>query len=112
MVTDQQVRRVFVSLQKGKTLCVSAAQGGVDEKTARKYRDWGCLPSQSRAEHTWRTRADPFEAVWAEIEALVRDAPGLEAKTVFEELQRRYLGRFADGQLRPIVKLNGYVCAP
>jgi hypothetical protein len=102
MVTDQQVRRVFVSLKKGKSLCLSAAQGGVDEKTARKYRDLGCFPSQCRADHTWRTRADPFEAVWAEIEALVRDAPGLEAKTVFEELQRRHLGRFADGQLRTL----------
>ena len=59
MVTDQQVRRVFVALLKGKTLAVSAARGGVDEKTARKYRALGCLPSQSRAEHTWRTRADP-----------------------------------------------------
>src|ERR1035437_7777503 len=102
MVTDQQVRRVFVALLKGKTLAVSAARGGVDEKTARKYRALGCLPSQSRAEHTWRTRADPFQDVWTEIEALVRDAPGLEAKTVFEELQRRYLGRFADGQLRTL----------
>ena len=102
MVTDQQVRRVFVSLQKGRTMAVAAAQGGVDEKTARKYRDFGVLPSQCRVEHTWRTRQDAFKEVWAEIETLVRDAPGLEAKTVFEELQRRHLGRFADGQLRTL----------
>lgn len=102
MVTDQQIRRVFVSLQKGRTLSVSAARGGVDEKTARKYRDLQCLPSQCRAEHTWRTRLDPFKDVWGEIEALVKDAPGLEAKTVFEELQRRHVGRFADGQLRTL----------
>src|ERR1019366_2157193 len=95
-------RRVFVWLQKGKTVCLSAAQGGVDEKTARKYRDLGCLPSQCRSEHKWRTRSDPYEAVWTEIEALVKDAPGLEAKTVFEELQRRHEGRFADGQLRTL----------
>ena len=50
-----------MSLQQGKTLCVSAAQGGVDEKTARKYRDLGCLPSQCRAEHTWRTPRDHRE---------------------------------------------------
>jgi hypothetical protein len=28
--------------------------------------------------------------------------PGLEAKTLFEDLQRRYPGRFADGQLRTL----------
>jgi hypothetical protein len=28
--------------------------------------------------------------------------PGLEAKTIFEYLQRRYAGRFADGQLRTL----------
>jgi hypothetical protein len=90
------------SLQKGKSLSVAAAQGGVDEKTARKYRKSGLLPSQCRTEHRWRTRADPFEEVWPEIEGLVKESPGLEAKTVFEEIQRRYAGRFAEGQLRTL----------
>ena len=102
MVTDQQVRRLMKSLQKGKSLSVAAARGGMDEKTARKYRDSGLRPSQCRTEHTWRTRADPFVDVWSEIEAMVKAAPGLEAKTVFEELQRRHAGRFAEGQLRTL----------
>ena len=35
------------SLQKGKPLSVASAHGGVDEKTARKYRDSGLLPHTS-----------------------------------------------------------------
>lgn len=89
-------------LQSGKALSLAADKAGIAEKTARKYRDSGLLPSQCRVERTWRTRPDAFVEVWAEIEALVKEAPGLEAKTVFEELQRRYHGRFAEGQLRTL----------
>jgi hypothetical protein len=102
MVTDQQVRRLMKSLQKGKSLSVAAARSGMDEKTARKYRKSGLRPSQCRAEHTWRTRADPFVEVWSEIEGIIKAAPGLEAKTVFEEMKRRHTGRFAEGQLRTL----------
>ena len=37
----------------------------------------------------------PFEEVWPEIEALLRDEPRLKAKTIFEELQAKYPGRFS-----------------
>ena len=52
--------------------------------------------------HTWRTRADPFEEVWPEVEELLERDKGLQAKTVFEELGRRYPGRFQAGQLRTL----------
>lgn len=102
MVTDRQVKRLMNLLQSGKTLSLAADKAGMDEKTARKYRDSGQLPSQSRVEHTWRTRPDPFAAVWAEIKELISPAPGLEAKTVFEEMQRRHPGLFSEGQLRTL----------
>jgi hypothetical protein len=41
----------------------------MDKKTARRYRRLRKLPSQCAVEHTWRTRADPFEEVWAEIQS-------------------------------------------
>src|SRR5690606_6196761 len=102
MVTDQQVRRLFHMLQDGKTLADAAMLAGMDEKTARKYRDSGTVPSESRRPHTWRTRPDPFEDVWPEIEALLTESPALQAKTLFEHFQRLYPGRFADGQLRTL----------
>ena len=87
-------------LQTESTLANAADKIGVDEKTARKYRDSDQLPSQSRAPHTWRTRADPFHDVWPDLETQLRLNPGLQAKTLFLDLQNRFPGRFPDVQLR------------
>lgn len=102
MVTDRQVRRLMRLLQRERSLAAAAAKAGMDEKTARKYRKLGKLPSEVKAKHSWRTREDPFADVWAEVEAKLEINPGLEAKTLFEDLQRRHGGRFADGQLRTL----------
>ncbi len=42
----------------------------MDEKTARKYRKKGKLPSELKQEHTWRTRNDPFEDAWDGIKSM------------------------------------------
>jgi len=102
MVTDKQVRRLVKMLQEGKTKRVAADKTGMDEKTARKYLRLGKLPSEITAEHTWRTREDPFSEVWEEVKAKLELNPGLEAKTLFEYLQRSYPGRFSDGQVRTL----------
>ena len=102
MVTDQQVRRLLKLMQTEPTCYVAAAKAGMDEKTARKYARVCKLPSELKVEHTWRTRPDPFEAHWEEVREKLTDNPGLEAKTLFEDLQRRYPDTFADGQLRTL----------
>jgi len=102
MVTDQQVRRLFKLVQTEKNFGIAAVKAGMDEKTARKYRRLGKLPSELKQQHTWRTRKDPFEDVWHEIKSMLEINPGFEAKTLFEDLQRRNPGRFADGQLRTL----------
>jgi hypothetical protein len=105
MVTDQQVRTLWSWLGKEASLAFAAAKAGMDCKTARKYRQRGRLPSRSAEQtpaRTWKTRADPFAEVWSEVEVLLEQGSGWEAKTLFEELQRRYPGRFADGQLRTL----------
>jgi hypothetical protein len=89
-------------MQTEKNFGISAAKAGMDEKTARKYRRLGKLPSELERQHTWRTRKDPFEDSWHEIKLMLEINPGLEAKTIFEDLQRRNPGRFADGQLRTL----------
>src|SRR5207253_7679233 len=71
-------------------------------KTARKYRRLGRVPSELTPGSRWRTRADCFQEVWEEVQSLLEVNAGLEAKTIFEYLQRRYAGRFADGQLRTL----------
>jgi len=100
MVTDRQVRRLRKLMQTEKTKAAAADKAGMDEKTARKYLRAGKLPSEIVKEHTWRTREDPFAGVWEEVKRKLRINSGLEAKTLFEDLQRRYPGRFADGQIR------------
>ena len=102
MVTDQQVRKLMKLVKTEKSLSSAAAKAGMVEKTARKYLYSGKMPSEVRSPHTWRTREDPFEGVWSEVTALLEDNAGLQAKTIFEELQRRHPGRFQDGQLRTL----------
>jgi hypothetical protein len=100
MVKDLQVKRLLQVLSLGKTLAQAADKADMDEKTARKYRRLGRLPSEVAPERTWRTRPDPFAEVWPEVHELLRDAPGLEAKTLFAWLQGKYPTKFDDTQLR------------
>jgi hypothetical protein len=102
MVTERQVRKLMKLIQSEETLTIAAAKSGMDEKTARKYRRLGQLPSQCQQGHSWRTRQDPFADLWEELQELLQLNPGLEAKTIFADLQRRYPGRFQDGQLRTL----------
>lgn len=102
MVTDEQVRNLMKLIKKEKTLSIAAAKAGMDEKTARKYRKLQKLPSQYAVDHTWRTRNDPFKDDWPWVKQMLQTNPGLEAKTLFEALQRDYPGKYSDGQLRTL----------
>ncbi len=102
MVTDNQVRLLMKYRQNQTTLTQAAAKAGMDVKTARKYLKSEKLPSQLKVDHTWRTREDPFFEEWPEIEKMLEANPGFEAKAIFDDLQRRYPGRFQDGQLRTL----------
>jgi Mu transposase, C-terminal domain len=102
MVKDQQVRRLFTMLQTENSQAVAAAQAGMDVKTARKYRRLGRLPSEVAVTHNWRTREDPFVEVWEEVRQELAVNPGLQAATLLAALQRKYPGRFQDGQVRTL----------
>lgn len=102
MVQDRQVRKLHMLKTREETLEAAASKSGMDEKTARKYLRSGKLPSQSKIPHTWKTRKDPFADVWEDVRELLRTTPGLEVKTIFEDLQRTHEGDFADGQLRTL----------
>lgn len=74
----------------------------MDRKTARKYVALGVMPSETARPRHWRTREDPFAGHWNEIEAMLVEAPGLEAKTVFEAMRDKYPEHYDDGQLRTL----------
>ena len=102
MVTDRQVRRLFALMTTEESQEIAASKAGMDAKTARKYRRLGRLPSEIPSAAHGRTRPDPFVEVWDNVQKLFEGNAGLEAKTVFEYLQRQNPGRFQDGQLRTL----------
>jgi len=102
MVTDQQVRRLWMLINGEKTQATAAVKAGMDVKTARKYLTSGTLPSQCKTAHNWRTREDPFKEAWLEVKDMISANPGLEAKTIFEYLKLKYPKEYDDGQLRTL----------
>jgi hypothetical protein len=68
MVMDRQVRRLMMECGSDTPLSAAAMRVGMSENTARRYR---------RAHSP--VAPDPFAALWPEIEALLVQAPGLEA---------------------------------
>jgi hypothetical protein len=83
MVTDRHIQRLQRLDQQGWPKGQAAAKAGIDDKTARKYRRLGRLPSEVRMAHYWRTRPDPFADVWPQVEEQLTLNPGLEAQTLF-----------------------------
>lgn len=102
MVTDQQVRRLKMFIKNQRTKAIAAAKAGMDEKTARKYVKLEKMPSETKKDHCWQTREDPFDNVWEEIKRMIQTNHGLEATTIFEYLQRENPGKYIDGQLRTL----------
>lgn len=74
----------------------------MDVKTARRYKQKRRLPSELKVQHTWRNRPDPFADVWQKVQTMLSINPGLQAKTIFEYLQRQTPGEYADGQIRTL----------
>lgn len=88
-------------LKEGQTLERAALRSAMSETTARRYRE-GAPAKGGRPERRYRTRKDPFERVWPEVEKMLEAAPGLEAKTIFERLLERAEASFTEGQLRTL----------
>jgi hypothetical protein len=102
MVTDEQVRRLRKLSNTEKNQEIAAAKAGMDPTTARRYRNLERMPSELKKERLWRTREDPFGEVWGAVQKQIEESPGLEAKTLFEWLQRERPGQFSDGQIRTL----------
>jgi len=104
VVTNEQVRLLRKKRMDGKTQEAAAAAAGISVRSARTWEKGG-LPSESKAARHWRTRADPFEAVWESkiVPLLEADKKSkLEAKTVLEELVAASPDEFDEGQLRTL----------
>ena len=86
MITEKQWRRLREEYARTHNMKLSALRAGVDRKTARKYLQEEATPQQLRKPHRWRTRADPLAADWPKAIAMLKEAPELEARSLFDFL--------------------------
>ena len=90
---DLHAGRTPRRLQRGAPLSLAARKSRMDRKSARKYRE-GSMPSEARKPRTWRTRLDPLEQVWPELEEMLARDPELQAVTLLGWLQSAHPGEF------------------
>ena len=91
MIPKQQYRRLMSEYQETGDVTVSAMKADMSRPTVRKYLVAGKPPGELQAKHSWRTREDPLEEIWAPAQAMLEEAPDLEAKALFEYLSERML---------------------
>ena len=100
--TDREVLKLMKEYAKHGEVGRAARAADMDRKTARKYITAGRLPSELRGERTWRTRPDPFDKDWPQIQRMLKDAPGLEAKIVLDYLIAQHPERYQASHLRTL----------
>jgi transposase len=99
MITDVRASKLFLLLHEGEPLAVIARRLEMSEKTIRKYRDADLLPSQvKRPVRTYRTRPDPLEEFWPEIEERLQQDRRLKPYALLDWLKQKY--NASDGEPR------------
>ncbi len=99
-ITSEQVKLYMSNRKQGRTQTQSSAKASVSERSGRRIDSGRTSGSQSRERH-WRTRADPFDAVWEdEIVSRLEQQPRLDATTLFEDLQDRHPGEYSNAKKR------------
>ncbi|MBX9721951.1 MAG: IS21 family transposase [Candidatus Obscuribacterales bacterium] len=98
--TKEQIRN-FMRYRKTFSFEVAAAKAGMSENTARKYLKQGGkkLPTPDR---DYRTRRDPFVDVWSQLQEMLAQDDGLEAKTLMQWLLEQYPEKFRPTHLRTL----------
>ncbi len=99
-ITSKQVELYMSNRKQGRTQTQSSAKASVSERSGRRIDSGRTSGSQSRERH-WRTRTDPFDAVWEdEIVSRLEQQPRLDATTLFEDLQDRHPGEYSNAKKR------------
>lgn len=88
------------SRQSKLTQEVSATKAGISVRSGRRIEK---QPSPVKQPRYWKTRKDPFEAVWAsELVPLLEQEPSLTGLTLWEYLDECYPGRYPHSRLRTL----------
>jgi hypothetical protein len=103
------VQHELAGLAAGATLhCVQHRDADLDrflKSLATAWHDGEVRPThrtEPKLRRDWRTRKDPFEAVWTRILIWLQEAPDRTGKELFERLQHEHPGEFPDGRLRTL----------
>jgi len=91
MLKDEKAGRMFSMLHRGHPVAQIARRLEMGERTIRKYRDSGILPSQQeRQPRSYRTREDPLDPYWPEIEKLLEEDHRLRPFALLDWLKQKY----------------------
>ena len=91
MITDVEASKIFLLLHAGDSVAGISRRLEMSEKTVRKYRDAGQLPSQiERPKRLYRTRLDPLTEFWSEIDALLQQDAQLKPYAILDWLKQKY----------------------
>lgn len=99
-VTAAQVKELRRQLNQGASLRRAAMRANMDRKSARTYRDLDQLPDEARKPRTWRTWPDALADVWPAVVEQLQQEPRLQAKTLWEWLQRMQPGKYPESKRR------------
>jgi hypothetical protein len=91
MLKDAKAGRMFALLHQDVPVAQIARTLRMGERTIRHYRDKGELPSQQqRPPRSYRTRTDPLEAYWPEIESFLEEDSRLKPFALLDWLKQKY----------------------
>ena len=100
VVNRTQLTKLVDERNRGENISMSAMKSGMSRNTARKYLRQNNVMEQRPVPHTWRTRKDPLKELWPRALEMLREAPELEAKALFEHLGQSTAGGIKPGLLR------------
>ena len=105
----REAQRVIAQLEIGaigsETAQTTAALSGFVASLSTAWRDGEVRPThrkRSSGPRTYRTRVDPFEAVWPQVQQWLNEQLDANAKDLFQRLRESEPGAFAPGQLRTL----------
>ena len=100
-ITKRQENLYMNKRQQGQNQEIAAAKGGISERSSRRI-EKGERSSMPRERH-WRTREDPFEAIWEkELVPLLEREPQLTGFILWEYLEDEHAGQFPYSVLRTL----------
>jgi hypothetical protein len=110
----REAQRMLAQLEIGTAAAATAATAAVERNRelngfvaslSTAWRDGEVRPTHRKkvsGPRTWRTRLDPFENVWPQVEQWLNEQPDANAKELFLRLQAVTAKGFQPGQLRTL----------